>query len=201
MRFKLIKIFIVLSIFVSCQSDNKIQYVIIKEQLDSIFDADQTLRNKLDSIEQKYGYESKEALEIWQKINKIDSINQIKVSAILDEYGWLGSDKIGGKANVAFFAVLQHSNLKTQEKYLPIMKEAVKKGNANGEDLALLIDRIEMFNGRPQVYGSQIQFIKGKYTVYPIIDECNVNKRRSEIGLKPLEEYLTVYNINYMLPK
>lgn len=178
MRLKLINTFIVLSTFVSCQSENKNQYVIIKEQLDSIFDSDQTIRNKLDSIEQKCGYESKEALEIWQEINKIDSINQIKVSAILDEYGWLGSDKIGGKANVAFFAVLQHSNSKTQEKYLPIMKEAVKKGNANGEDLALLIDRIEMFNGRPQVYGSQIQYIDGKFTIYKIIDEKSVNKRR-----------------------
>ena len=81
------------------------------------------------------------------------------------------------------------------------MKDAVKKGNANGSDLALLIDRIEMFNGRPQVYGSQIQYIDGKYTIYKIIDEKNVNKRRSEVGLQPLEEYVKIWNIDYKLPE
>jgi hypothetical protein len=201
MKINLTVLSIAFAIIISCQSNNKNQYVKLTEQLDSIFETDQSLRMIVDSIEQKYGFESEETQGIWQKIHENDSINLIKIDSIISKYGWLGVDKIGEKGNAALFLVIQHSDLKTQEKYLPMMKDAVKKGNANGSDLALLIDRIEMFNGRPQVYGSQIQYIDGKYTIYKIIDEKNVNKRRSEVGLQPLEEYVKIWNINYKLPE
>lgn len=201
MKFNLTVLSIAFAIVISCQSNNENQYVKLTEQLDSIFETDQSLRMIVDSIEQKYGFESEETQEIWQKIHKNDSINLIKIDSIISKYGWLGVDKIGEKGNATLFLVIQHSDLKTQEKYLPVMKDAVKKGNANGSDLALLIDRIEMFNGRPQVYGSQIQYIDGKYTIYKIIDEKNVNKRRSEVGLQPLEEYVKIWNIDYKLPE
>jgi len=201
MKINSIVLAIAFSIIISCQSNNENQYVKLTEQLDSIFETDQSLRMIVDSVEQKYGFESEETQGIWQKIHENDSINLIKIDSIISKYGWLGVDKIGEKGNTALFLVIQHSDLKTQEKYLPIMKDAVKKGNANGSDLALLIDRIEMFNGRPQVYGSQIQYIDGKYTIYKIIDEKNVNKRRSEVGLQPLEEYVKIWNIDYKLPE
>lgn len=202
MKSKLTILSIVLLVFSSCQNNkSKNQYVKLTEELESIFETDQSLRIIVDSVEQKYGFESKETQEIWQKIHENDSINLIKIDSIISKYGWLGVDKIGEKGNAALFLVIQHSDLKTQEKYLPIMKDAVKKGNANGSELALLIDRIEMFNGRPQVYGSQIQYIDGKYTIYKIIDEKNVNKRRYEVGLQPLEEYVKIWNIDYTLPE
>lgn len=201
MKINLTVLSIAFAIIISCQSNNKNQYVKLTEELESIFETDQSLRMIVDSIEQKYGFESEETQGIWQKIHENDSINLIKIDSIISKYGWLGVDKIGEKGNAALFLVIQHSDLKTQEKYLPMMKDAVKKGNANGSELALLIDRIEMFNGRPQVYGSQIQYIDGKYTIYKIIDEKNVNKRRSEVGLQPLEEYVKIWNIDYKLPE
>ena len=39
------------------------------------------------------------------------------------------------------------------------------------------------------------------YEVYKIIDEPNVNKRRAEVGLEPLQVYLKQWNIDYILPK
>ncbi len=74
-----------------------------------------------------------------------------------------------------------------------MMQEAVKNGRAERSHLALLIDRVEMNNGRPQVYGSQIN----GDTIYKILDEVNVNKRRAEVGLEPLEEYAKQFNIDY----
>ena len=147
MKSKLTILSIVLLVFSSCQNNkSKNQYVKLTEELESIFETDQSLRMIVDSVEQKYGFESEETQGIWQKIHENDSINLIKIDSIISKYGWLGVDKIGEKGNTALFLVIQHSDLKTQEKYLPIMKDAVKKGNANGSDLALLIDRIEMFN-------------------------------------------------------
>jgi hypothetical protein len=96
--------------------------------------------------------------------------------------------------------VIQHADLKTQEKYLPIIKEAVKNGKASGANLALLVDRIEMRNGRPQIYGSQITMKDGISVIYQIADEINVNKRRADVGLQPLEDYVRRWNIDYKLP-
>jgi hypothetical protein len=170
-------------------------------QLDSILIDDQKYRLMISDITDKYGDKSKELKELWKKIDSNDSINLIKVKAILDKYGWLGTDVVGSEGNSALFLVIQHADLETQEKYLPMMKEAVQNGKAKASSLALLIDRIEMENGRPQIYGSQVNIKNGKGTVYKILDEANVNKRRAEVGLGPLEEYLKHFNIDYILPE
>ncbi|MBI5538528.1 MAG: hypothetical protein HY951_00580 [Bacteroidia bacterium] len=173
-----------------------------KEILDSIYNSDQKYRNMLDSIFQKYGKESEEYKGIWNKININDSINLTKVISILDKYGWLGDNLVGKKGNSALFLVIQHSDLKTQEKYKPMMENAVKNGQASAASFALLTDRIEMGKGKPQIYGSQVQGNRTNgYKLYPIFDEINVNIRRKEVGLQPLEEYLKQWNIEYKIPK
>ncbi len=172
----------------------------LTQQLENIFFEDQYYRLMLDSVEQCYGYVSKEIQQLWETIHEKDSVNIIKVRNIIDKHGWLGPGEVGEEGNMALFLIIQHADLNTQEKYLPVMQEAVKDGKARGADLALLIDRIEMYNGRPQVYGSQITVVDGEFVLYPIIDEVNVNARRREVGLPPLEEYLKNFNIVYKLP-
>ncbi len=187
-------------LLMACTQKNNKYNEQLANQLDSILRKDQLYRTKIDSLEQNFGDTSKIVRETWDKINQIDSLNLVQVMTIIDKYGWLGSDIVGKNGNLALFFVIQHSPVDTQEKYLPIMQKAVKNGNANGSEFALLVDRVEMFRRRPQIYGSQIQMIDNKYTIYPIIDEINVNKRRAEVGLQPLEEYVKHWKIEYKLP-
>jgi hypothetical protein len=121
-----------------------------------------------------------------------DSIHIAIVSKILDEKGWVGKDKIGKLANNTFFIVIQHSNLKTQQKYLPMMRTAAKEGNTETSWLALLEDRVALGEGRKQIYGSQIYWNEktNKSYVAPLEDPDNVDKRRKEVGLDPLSHYL-----------
>jgi len=194
-------IFLLLFTFISLGQNlerNQINGLI--QQLDTISLDDQFYRLKSDSIAKIYGYESKEMQMLYQKMWEKDSLNTIKVSSIIDKYGWLGSDIIGEKGNSTLFIVIQHSDLKTQEKYLPLMTAALKEGKISGSELAILIDRIEMNHGRPQIYGSQIQRKNGQFVLYPILDEENVNIRRAEVGLMPLEEYVKNWKIVYKLP-
>lgn len=166
-------------------------------QLDSIYTEDQSSRMRMDTIRTQFGFDSKEMKGLIATMNEKDSINLIKVKNILDQYGWLRPDVIGEQGNTTLFLVIQHADLKSQEKYLPMMQEAVKNGKAEGSQLALLIDRVEMYNGRPQIYGSQINMENGKHIIYKILDEVNVNKRRAAVGLQPLEEYVKHWNIDY----
>lgn len=172
----------------------------LANELDSIYNEDQRYRKMTGDIENKYGRESKEMMELWKTIIEKDSMNLIRIKEILDTYGWLGADVVGKRGNTTLFLVIQHADLQTQEKYLPMMKQAVKDGKAEASSLALLIDRVEMRNKRPQIYGSQITFENNQYVIYPIIDEPNVNKRRAEVGLEPLEKYVRNWDIVYKLP-
>jgi hypothetical protein len=170
------------------------------QKLDSIYRTDQGNRLAIDSVQNKYGTDSKEWNALMEKMRSDDSLNLITVTQILDKHGWLGPDIVGQRGSTTLWLVIQHSNLKTMEKYFPMMKEAVKNGKASAANLALLEDRIEMNNNRPQIYGSQLRMEGGKYVLWKIKDEANVNKRRAEVGLEPLEEYLKYWNIDYEVP-
>jgi hypothetical protein len=132
-------------------------------------------------------------------INKIDSINLIKVKQILDQYGWLGADVIGSNGNLTLFLVIQHADLASQEKYLPMLREAVKNKKASASNLALLEDRVALRQGKKQIYGTQIERDKvtNSYYISPLEDPDNVDKRRAAVGLQPLGEYVKQWQIKW----
>ena len=171
--------------------------------LDTILQEDQDLRNQISDVEKKYGRDSDEMQAHWQTINLKDSINLIKIQRILDERGWLGQDVIGAQGNMTLFLVIQHSPIEIQEKYLPMMREAVKKNNAQPSSLALLEDRVALRTGKRQIYGSQIGRDKetGEPYVSPIEDPENVDKRRAEVGLGTLADYISNWNITWDVEK
>jgi len=177
----------------------------VVHQLDSIFVNDQKYRQQLSdldnntilSTEQK----NKEREILMEIIEKNDRNNLKSIIQILNKYGWLGPEEIGEQGSLTLFLVIQHADQLTQEKYLPIMREAVKNGKANGSDLALLEDRVLIGQGKKQIYGSQITMDSrtGQYMLYPIEDEINVNKRRASVGLEPIEEYVKHFGIKYRI--
>lgn len=175
----------------------------LKAELLTILEEDQKYRIQMDETQKKFGQDSKEMNNLWKITNQKDSINLLKVKKILDEKGWVGKDKVGAQANSALFLVIQHSDLETQKKYLSMMKEAVKKGNANPSSLALLIDRIEIREGRKQIYGSQIGTNPNTKTPYvlPLIDPDNVDKRRTEVGLDLISDYVKNWDLIWDVEK
>lgn len=171
---------------------------LIKE-LDSIHHNDQVYRGQLEHVQRTYGGDSNEMQALIKKTNTNDSINLIKIEAILEKYGWLGTDVIGHEGNSTLFLVIQHSPLASQQKYLPMMREAVAKGNAEAKSLALLEDRVALRLGKRQLYGSQISWDMktNEYYVLPLEDPDNVDKRRAMVGLGPLSDYVSKFNMKW----
>lgn len=154
---------------------------------------------ELTEIEKKYGSESQEMKSQWRIINNKDSLNLIQIKSLLDKYGWLGADIIGEQGSSTLFLVIQHADIVTQEKYLPIMRGAVKAGKAKGSSLALLEDRVALRKGKKQIYGSQISkdYDTKLYYVLPLEDPDNVDKRRAAVGLQSLAEYVSYWQIKW----
>lgn len=168
----------------------------LKSQLEEIYVKDQMLRQLYQDAEAKFGKESEEMNYFWELMAEQDSLNEIEVIAIIEKHGWVGKSKVGGQANMALWLVIQHASIELQEKYLPVLRESVLAGESSGSHLALLEDRILMGNGKPQTYGSQITVDEaGNQVVYEIRDPEYVNKRRREVGLGPIEDYVARWGI------
>lgn len=169
--------------------------------LDTIYQDDQGPRRQINEVIKKYGRDSDELKQHWEKIAGKDSINLIKVEKILKERGWPSKDIIGNRGNTTLFMVIQHSDLEVQEKYLLMIREAVKKGNIRPGSLALLEDRIAIRKGNKQIYGSQIgrDAETGTFYIYPLQDPDHVDERRAEVGLGPLQDYVSRWDITWNL--
>ncbi|HRP57654.1 DUF6624 domain-containing protein [Agriterribacter sp.] len=167
------------------------------KQLDTIFNDDQLYRIQLDSIIAEYGPGSDEMRKQLQRMNAADSINLIKVTNILNKFGWPGTKEIGAKGSITLFIVIQHADIETQEKYLPLIEKAVESGDLAAGNLALIKDRMLLRKGKEQIYGTQVGFSKesGLHYILPLSDPDNVDARRKSIGLQPLAEYVKQWNI------
>lgn len=151
--------------------------------------------------DQKYRYPTFDPI----KQHALDKKNLKVVTKIIDSLGWLGKDKIGKEANEALFATIQHAdNLSIMEKYLSVMKEAAKNGNAEKRHLAYLIDRVEIYNNRKQIYGTQPSVNEqGKTYIENLIDPSDVDIRRKSMDLDPIENYIRIcdsINLNTLKP-
>lgn len=129
-----------------------------------------------------------------QRMSVIDGRNLVRMKAIVKKYGWLGPETVGVDGTAAAFLLVQHAEHAFQKRMLPRLRNAFRAGKLAGPDYALLLDRVLVGEGKPQIYGTQAKLFdqwKGKEPVlYPIEDEHNVDKRRAEVGLGPLAEYV-----------
>ena len=133
--------------------------------------------------------------EQWEaKKDSIYRANQKRAAEILDEFGFPGYDLVGQKGSTNFWATVQHADFDPvfQQKVLEVMYHEVKKDNASNRLYALLTDRVNKNTGKLLVYGTQVDynFFTGKAYPLPTIDPDNLNQRRAEVGLEPIEAYL-----------
>jgi len=175
---------------VSAITEELPDYTLLQQELEAIYELDQGIREvNWDSINADPVIQRDFISKMWQ----VDSTNQAKVLPILEKHGWLPKSKVGEKAADAIFYVVQHSNTKTIEKYLPQMEELAKQGEASATNAAKMRDRLLMWKGEKQLYGTQaVDFIRDdrKVAIWPIEDVENVNKRRQAAGFTTsIEEY------------
>jgi hypothetical protein len=83
-------------------------------------------------------------------------------------HGWPGETLVGPAAAHAVWLLVQHAPHDFQEECLPLLEDAVARGDASPRDLAYLTDRVLMFRGEPQVYGTQYQVRDGQLALWTV---------------------------------
>ena len=160
--------------------------------LDTVWSHEQDPIRRRDALSQIHGYESPQVDSATVTVRRNHAVNEAKITALLDKYGWPPKAYIGERGNHTIANVIQHSSNSVKMKYVPLMKQAVKDGQLHPRWLVRTQDRLATSRGELQIYGGQVKYYPelGRIDVWPVYDPANVDKRRAEIGLGPLADHL-----------
>jgi hypothetical protein len=109
-----------------------------------------------------------------------------RLRQIIDEVGWPSARIVGEPGARAAWLVLQHAvaDPELAKRCVTVLGGAMARGDVAPSELAVLVDRIRFFEGRPQVYGTQMDFDEnGSFACWPIEDAAGVAARRKAVGL------------------
>lgn len=180
---------------------NCIAYSQEHNEIDSLlakaYERDQNIRIELMNLTKKGSIEGytdniiDSLMTVAEQMKEIDEENIELVSSLLTNGLPEG---LNLESYEAIWLIIDHAGIKQQKQYLPLMKRASKKGLISANDLATLTDRIMMYEGKPQKYGTQSYTVNvdGKQMIYiwPVSNPRKLNRLRKEINTCSIEEYV-----------
>lgn len=130
-------------------------------------------------------------MKLVHELEAVDKKNTARMKQIVAEYGWPGRSLVGSEASMKAWLLVQHASddLEFQRVCLERMKPLVDLGEVEPQDYCYLFDRIRVFQGRPQRYGTQFLTKDGRTEPFAIEDPEELDERRKAMGLEPFEEY------------
>ena len=137
----------------------------------------------------KNGYVHPTTKAIDEQISNLHKNYGTQFKLALKRHGWLTHSKVGLRANRGFFMWISSADSATIKTFLPIIKKAWKAKQIDNYSYAKLYDRMLVAKGKRQYYGTQYYWdVQDKTYYYNEIDQIDsVNRRRTSIGLEPLE--------------
>jgi hypothetical protein len=111
-----------------------------------------------------------------------------RLEQLLAVTGWPTPARVGEEASRAAWLVAQHADtqLSVQRLALRLLGEAVARGEAPVQQLAMLEDRVAVTEGGLQRYGTQVaDVVEGRPVPWPVLDPNRLDERRAEVGLEP----------------
>ena len=127
------------------------------------------------------------------RMARVHQSNAQRLRRIIEAIGWPGSDLVGSDGAEAAWLILQHaiSEPDLVRRALPLLVTAARGGKADPAHAAMLEDRIRFFEGRPQRYGTQLDWdADGNLSPAEVEDPQRIAERRAAVGLPPLEEQI-----------
>lgn len=104
---------------------------------------------------------------------------------VLDHWppeGWYLRSRYGDEVATTAFYVVQHSDVETWRRFVPVLEPLVAQGEVAGPAYALMYDRLALSEQRPQRYGSQVACENGRWVALYLEDPDNVDERRRAMG-------------------
>jgi hypothetical protein len=183
---------------VACENyyqDEKVDNPELQRKLAIMFIDDQNVRmNRMDGLIKKYNVSEQELIALDDYKTHVDLENQKKLKEIIIQYGFPTKKLVGKDGMEAIFHIIQHAgdDLEWQAAQLQKVENAVKIGDMEMKDYVYLYDRIKLHANLPQRWGTQCSSVNKKENLvilHTVEDLVNLDKRRKEVGLEPIDFY------------
>ena len=128
-----------------------------------------------------------------RRMQEVDSANVARLKWLIDTLGFPTWERVCSYGSADAWLIAQHAPMQYQYEFIKQFRQAVADTNADPHNLAYLEDRLRTWRGLPQLYGTQFMSnATNNKTVWscPITDKKNVDYRRGEMHLDPMEDYL-----------
>lgn len=144
-----------------------------------------------------------------EEMRALHNKNARVLNEIIESIEYPTVTKVGKEGSEAAWLVIQHAIEQPQfmKKCAQLLQIAVHENEADPKSLAYLTDRIAVFEGKPQSYGTQFDWDEnGNLSANAFGDLIEVNKRRKALGLNTIEEQTELMrrnarNENHYAPK
>jgi hypothetical protein len=116
--------------------------------------------------------------------------NAARLREIIREHGWPTTALVGPDGTKAAHRIAQHAinHPDFMRECRALIEAASERGEVPREQFAYIDDRIRVFEGLPQRYGTQWQGGVNGLEPCPLDDRIAVDRRRRELGLPSLDE-------------
>jgi hypothetical protein len=129
----------------------------------------------------------------------VHAANAALLGQVFDDVGWPGRREFGDDGAGAAFLILQHAigHPALQRRGLALLLDAVPEGQANPLDAAYLSDRIALFEGGEQIFGTQFDWdASGQLSPTRVREPELLDERRASVGLPPIAETIAQMRAN-----
>jgi hypothetical protein len=175
----------------------------VSKQIDLMIEHDQSIAKRhIDLMNQNTKPDSLEMKNLMDEWKSTADADKIQLKTLFKENGFLGYNEVGEQSSHNFLQMVQRMDADStfQQEVLVEMKKHIAKINASPIEFAYLTDRVNLNQGKPQVYGTQLKINEKGISYEPkmVIDSQNLNKRRAEIGLGTIEEAILIMNRHFV---
>lgn len=140
---------------------NKLSTMEIKKMYSDLLLQDQQYRDSL-----HVAGKSKKQKELYGKdISRVDSTNQLILSALVHEFGWPSAKNYGKESVEAAFYITWHAGIAFKKQHLSFFEAGSKEDSLNLHYFKITKDYVLLWDGKEQMYHTHTRLANGGYQV------------------------------------
>jgi hypothetical protein len=126
------------------------------------------------------------------RLEEVHRANSSRLRQIIAVFGWPGIALVGERGGKAAWRIALHSISEPpfMRQCRDLIDAASQQGDVPRWQFAIIDDRIRVYEGRPQRYGTQLRTGPNGLEPHPLENESRINSMRMQAGLPPLAKTL-----------
>jgi len=126
------------------------------------------------------------------RLEELHRANASRLRQIIAVFGWPGTALVGDKGAQAAWRIALHAGSEPEfmRQCRDLIDAASQLGDVPRWQFAIIDDRIRVYEGQPQRYGTQLRHGAQGLEPHTLENDSRVNSMRMQVGLPPLAQTL-----------